>query len=43
MAHEHICPGNGYCDNEGSDGCGEGYGDYVVGLNMFVQGYMEDQ
>lgn len=38
-----LCPDDGTCDDEGSEGCGEGYGDYVVGLNTFIQGYLEDQ
>jgi len=38
-----LCPDNGDCDDESSNGCKEGFGDYVVGLNTFVQAYMEDQ
>jgi len=38
-----LCPGGGDCDDESADGCGEGYGDYVVGLSKFVEAYMEDQ
>jgi hypothetical protein len=36
-----LCPDNGDCDDESQDGCKEGYGDYIVGLNSFVQEYME--
>jgi hypothetical protein len=38
-----LCPDTGDCDDDTTDGCKEGYGDYVVGLNTFVQEYMEDQ
>lgn len=38
-----MCPSNGDCDDEATAGCKDGYGDYVVGLNTFVQAYMEDQ
>lgn len=38
-----LCPDSGDCNDDTADGCDEGYGDYVVGLNSFVQEYMEDQ
>jgi hypothetical protein len=38
-----MCPSSGDCGDDGSTGCKEGYGDYVVGLNTYVQAYMEEQ
>jgi len=38
-----LCPSSGDCDDEDTMGCKDGYGDYVVGLNTFVQAYMEEQ
>lgn len=38
-----LCPSNGDCDDDDTVGCNDGYGDYVVGLNTFVQAYLEDQ
>lgn len=38
-----MCPSSGDCDDDKETGCKEGYGDYVVGLNTFVQAYMEEQ
>jgi len=38
-----MCPSNGDCDDDKATGCKDGYGDYVVGLNTFVEAYMEDQ
>lgn len=32
-----LCPNNGDCDTD----CQDGYGDYVVGMNTFVQEYQE--
>jgi len=37
-----LCPADS-CDDEGSTGCSSGYGDYVVGINTFVQNYLEDK
>jgi hypothetical protein len=31
------------CDSDSSKGCSSGHGDYIVGLNSFVQAYFEDQ
>ena len=36
-----LCPGD--CSDDSSTGCNGGHGDYVVGLNSFVQAYFEDQ
>lgn len=39
-----LCPSSdGGCDDESAMGCKEGYGDYIVGLNTFVEAYMQDQ
>lgn len=38
-----LCPTESGCADESVNGCKEGYGDFVVGLNTFVQGYFEDQ
>jgi len=40
IAMFRLCPADS-CDDDARLGCSEGYGDYVVGLNSFVQGYME--
>lgn len=37
-----MCPTDAGCSDEGN-GCSEGYGDYIVGLNTFVDSYFEDQ
>jgi len=37
-----ACP-KGSCSDDASKGCSSGHGDYVVGLNSFVQAYFEDQ
>lgn len=37
-----LCPKDS-CDDESFGGCSDGYGDYVVGINTFVQGYLEDK
>jgi len=38
-----LCPSDAGCDSESSTGCSAGHGDFVVGLNTFVQAYFEDQ
>jgi hypothetical protein len=38
-----LCPTTGDCNDEGNQGCSSGYGDYVIGLNTFVQEYLEDK
>lgn len=38
-----LCPTENGCSDEGVSGCKSGYGDFVVGLNTFVQAYFEDQ
>jgi len=38
-----LCPGNGGCDSSLTQGCKNGYGDMLVGLNTFVEAFMEDQ
>lgn len=35
-----LCPADS-CSNDASGGCSSGYGDFVVGLNSFVQEYLE--
>ena len=37
-----LCPKD-ECDSDLTTGCSSGHGDYVVGLNSFVQAYFEDQ
>lgn len=36
-----LCPEG--CDSDTSNGCSSGHGDFVVGLQSFVQAYFEDQ
>jgi len=36
-----LCPEG--CDSDSSTGCDSGHGDFVVGLQTFVQAYFEDQ
>lgn len=36
-----MCPEG--CDSDVATGCSSGYGDYVVGIQTFVQAYFEDQ
>lgn len=36
-----LCPTSGNCDDTSSTGCSKGYGDFVVGINSFVQSYLE--
>ena len=38
-----LCPTESGCDSDAAAGCKEGYGDFVVGLNTFVNAYFEDQ
>ena len=37
-----LCP-VGTCDSETTNGCTEGYGDFVVGIETYVEAYFEDQ
>jgi hypothetical protein len=37
-----LCPTE-TCDDENERGCGAGYGDFVVGLNTYVDAFFEDQ
>jgi hypothetical protein len=38
-----LCPSEMGCDSDATRGCDSGYGDFVVGLNTFVDAYFEDQ
>jgi hypothetical protein len=38
-----LCPSESGCDSSTVTGCTKGYGDFVVGLNTFVNAYFEDQ
>ena len=38
-----LCPSENGCSDDATKGCKEGYGDFVVGLNSYVQAFMEDQ
>lgn len=38
-----LCPTESGCDNDKTTGCDAGYGDFVVGLNTYVDAYFEDQ
>jgi hypothetical protein len=38
-----MCPTEDGCDNDVTSGCAAGYGDFVVGLNTYVDAYFEDQ
>ena len=38
-----LCPTESGCESESVAGCDSGYGDFVVGLNTFVNAYFEDQ
>jgi hypothetical protein len=38
-----LCPASEECDDEGNKGCKSGYGDFVVGINSFVESYLEDK
>jgi len=37
-----LCP-LGTCDSDTTNGCTEGYGDFVVGIETYVEQYFEDQ
>jgi len=37
-----LCPSN-TCDMNSAMGCDSGYGDYAVGINTFLEAYMESQ
>jgi hypothetical protein len=43
MAVFRLCPSDSGCDSDKTGGCSDGYGDYVVDLNSYVQAYFEDQ
>jgi len=36
-----LCASDGECDDESAFGCEEAYGDYIVGINTYVQAYAE--
>ena len=38
-----LCPTEKGCSSSTVSGCKKGYGDFVVGLNTFVEAYFEDQ
>jgi len=38
-----LCPTEKGCSSSTMSGCKKGYGDFVVGLNTFVEAYFEDQ
>jgi len=37
-----LCPSDA-CDDESATGCSSGHGDYVVGINSFVEAWLEDK
>lgn len=37
-----LCPASS-CDSSNAYGCSDGYGDYVVGINTFLEAYQEHQ
>jgi len=37
-----LCPATDTCDSASTDGCSAGYGDMLVGLQTFVEVYMEE-
>ena len=37
-----LCPAAD-CDDDSEKGCGDGYGDYVVGINSFTENWLEDK
>ena len=37
-----LCPSADGCDSTSTEGCKNGYGDMLVGVNTFVEAYMED-
>jgi hypothetical protein len=38
-----LCPSENGCDNDSVAGCKEGYGDFAVSIEDYVDAYMEDQ
>ena len=38
-----LCPTESGCDNNQRIGCSSGYGDFLVGLNTFVDAYFDEQ
>jgi hypothetical protein len=42
MARFRLCPSNS-CKKNNSNGCGKGYGDYVVDVDTYVSAYVEAQ
>lgn len=38
-----LCPATGECSDVAGKSCGAGYGDYIVGMNTFVQEYLEQK
>ena len=38
-----LCPSTGECSDASNKGCGAGYGDYIVGMNTFVNEYLEQK
>jgi hypothetical protein len=38
-----LCPTESGCDDDTTSGCAAGYGDFVVGLNTYVDAFFEDQ
>jgi hypothetical protein len=38
-----LCPTESGCDSDNTRGCDAGYGDFVVGLNTYVDAFFEDQ
>lgn len=36
-----LCPSDSCDDDDGSEGCSSGYGDFIVGLNTFVESFLE--
>jgi hypothetical protein len=38
-----LCPSSGECSDAAGKSCKDGYGDYIVGLNTFVQEYLEQK
>jgi len=37
-----LCPASDGCDSSVTDGCSAGYGDMLVGVQTYVEAYMED-
>jgi hypothetical protein len=38
-----LCPTASGCSDDSAKGCAAGYGDFIVGLNTYVDSYFEDQ